>query len=297
MDGQGGNISGVEKNPSIFLTRRDLAVVLRGTALSNGASLSEADVRRLIDALFAFGGSPGRGPALLNAKLKRIAGKRSSSDPEPGDVELFQRALIAERERRFHKNLTLYPVGHRNFAVVCKVCENALAFCEEFGFDKREGFAKYVKTAMDRIKGVFYVQKLLTVHDATMAAVAVEREAAQDAFPEVTRRVFSTFARELSALGIDAGPYSSPEVYVHFVRTAAFVVASGFDPEDYVARAFRAGAGGGVSVPEPRFMYNDGAARAYVRSLSSDKARARPTTFRSEKEEMYWRSLQSAKGS
>jgi len=140
-----------------------------------------------------------------------------------GDAALVADILYATRIKLKHRGVRkINESNSREWANCKKLAEICNTFCEDFKFDTREGFIKYIETGLKRMTDYRNVmQRLISMQDNITNQTEAEIKL-QSADLELTAKVHDYFVSKIAkATGIYESYENQPEKYVHFAYVAA----------------------------------------------------------------------------
>lgn len=119
-----------------------------------------------------------------------------------GDAALVADILYATRIKLKHRGVRkINESNSREWANCKKLAEVCNTFCEDFKFDTREGFIKYIETGLKRMTDYRNVmQRLLSMQENITNQVEAELELKGDKDPGFTKDIHDEFIKELLVL-------------------------------------------------------------------------------------------------
>lgn len=189
-----------------------------------------------------------------------------------GDAALVADILYATRIKLKHRGVRkINESNSREWANCKKLAEVCNTFCEDFKFDTREGFIKYIETGLKRMTDYRNVmQRLLSMQENITNQVDAEIEL-QHSDLELTKVIHDYFIKRVADVtGIYESFVNQPDKYIHFVRLDKFLSEKGWDPIQFIDAQFESLAWCN-GLPEPSQMYNDKAIERYNKYLFKHK--------------------------
>lgn len=190
-----------------------------------------------------------------------------------GDAALVADILYATRIKLKHRGVRkINESNSREWANCKKLAEVCNTFCEDFKFDTREGFIKYIETGLKRMTDYRNVmQRLLSMQENITNQVEAELELKGDKDPGFTKDIHDEFIKRVTSVtGIYESYEHQPEKYVHFLRIHNLMDEKDWNVFQFLDAQFEALAWCN-GLPEPSQMYNDKAIERYNKYLYKNK--------------------------
>ena len=190
-----------------------------------------------------------------------------------GDAALVADILYATRIKLKHRGVRkINESNSREWANCKKLAEVCNTFCEDFKFDTREGFIKYIETGLKRMTDYRNVmQRLLSMQENITNQIDAEIELKGDKDPGFTKDIHDEFIKRVASVtGIYESYEHQPEKYVHFLRIHNLMDEKGWNVFQFLDAQFEALAWCN-GLPEPSQMYNDKAIERYNKYLYKNK--------------------------
>lgn len=190
-----------------------------------------------------------------------------------GDAALVADILYATRIKLKHRGVRkINESNSREWANCKKLAEICNTFCEDFKFDTREGFIKYIETGLKRMTDYRNVmQRLISMQENITNQVDAEIELKGDKDPGFTKDIHDEFIKRVASVtGIYESYEHQPEKYVHFLRIHNLMDEKDWNVFQFLDAQFEALAWCN-GLPEPSQMYNDKAIERYNKYLYKNK--------------------------
>lgn len=190
-----------------------------------------------------------------------------------GDAALVADILYATRIKLKHRGVRkINESNTREWALCKKLAEICNTFCEDFKFDTREGFIKYIETGLKRMTDYRNVmQRLISMQDNITNQIDAEIELKGDKDPGFTKDIHDEFIKRVASVtGIYESYEHQPEKYVHFLRIHNLMDEKDWNVFQFLDAQFEALAWCN-GLPEPSQMYNDKAIERYNKYLYKNK--------------------------
>lgn len=190
-----------------------------------------------------------------------------------GDAALVADILYATRIKLKHRGVRkINESNSREWANCKKLAEVCNTFCEDFKFDTREGFIKYIETGLKRMTDYRNVmQRLLSMQENITNQIEAELELKEDKDPGFTKDIHDEFIKRVASVtGIYESYENQPEKYVHFLRIHNLMDEKDWNVFQFLDAQFEALAWCN-GLPEPSQMYNDKAIERYNKYLYKNK--------------------------
>lgn len=190
-----------------------------------------------------------------------------------GDAALVADILYATRIKLKHRGVRkINESNSREWANCKKLAEVCNTFCEDFKFDTREGFIKYIETGLKRMTDYRNVmQRLLSMQENITNQIDAEIELKEDKDPGFTKDIHDEFIKRVASVtGIYESYEHQPEKYVHFLRIHNLMDEKDWNVFQFLDAQFEALAWCN-GLPEPSQMYNDKAIERYNKYLYKNK--------------------------
>lgn len=185
-----------------------------------------------------------------------------------GDAALVADILYATRIKLKHRGVRkINESNSREWANCKKLAEVCNTFCEDFKFDTREGFIKYIETGLKRMTDYRNVmQRLLSMQENITNQVYAEIEL-QHSDLELTKEIHDYFIGKIAkATGIYESYENQPEKYVHFAKVGEFLKEEGWDYKTFIDAQFESLAWCN-GLPDIAQMYTDKSIERYNKYL------------------------------
>lgn len=189
-----------------------------------------------------------------------------------GDAALVADILYATRIKLKHRGVRkINESNSREWANCKKLAEICNTFCEDFKFDTREGFIKYIETGLKRMTDYRNVmQRLLSMQENITNQVDAEIEL-QNSDLKFTKEIHDYFIGKIAkATGIYESYENQPEKYVHFAKVGDFLKEEGWDYKTFIDAQFESLAWCN-GLPDIAQMYTDKAIERYNKYLYKNK--------------------------
>lgn len=189
-----------------------------------------------------------------------------------GDAALVADILYATRIKLKHRGVCkINESNSREWANCKKLAEICNTFCEDFKFDTREGFIKYIETGLKRMTDYRNVmQRLISMQDNITNQVDAEIEL-QNSDLKLTKEIHDYFIGKIAkATGIYESYENQPEKYVHFAKVGDFLKEEGWDYKTFIDAQFESLAWCN-GLPDIAQMYTDKAIERYNKYLYKNK--------------------------
>lgn len=190
-----------------------------------------------------------------------------------GNASLVADILYATRIKLKHRGVRkINESNSREWANCKKLAEICNTFCEDFKFDTREGFIKYIETGLKRMTDYRNVmQRLISMQDNITNQIDAEIELKGDKDPGFTKDIHDEFIKRVASVtGIYESYEHQPEKYVHFLRIHNLMDEKDWNVFKFLDAQFEALAWCN-GLPEPSQMYNDKAIERYNKYLYKNK--------------------------
>lgn len=185
-----------------------------------------------------------------------------------GNAALVADILYATRIKLKHRGVRkINESNTREWANCKKLAEICNTFCEDFKFDTREGFIKYIETGLKRMTDYRNVmQRLISMQDNITNQVDAEIEL-QHSDSKLTKEIHDYFIGKIAkATGIYESYENKPEKYVHFAKVGEFLKEEGWDYKTFIDAQFESLAWCN-GLPDIAQMYTDKAIERYNKYL------------------------------
>lgn len=203
-----------------------------------------------------------------NKNTKRVTNILLASK---GDAALIADILYATRIKLKHRGVRkINESNSREWANCKKLAEICNIFCEDFGFDTREGFIKYIEIGLNRMSDYRnIIQRLISMQENIINQYSAELEIQEN--KDSAKDIHDYFVKKIAnATGIYESYEKQPEKYVHFIRLGKFLGEHGWDYIKFIDAQFESLAWCN-GLPEPSQMYSDKAIERYNKYLYKNK--------------------------
>lgn len=185
-----------------------------------------------------------------------------------GDAALVADILYATRIKLKHRGVRkINESNSREWANCKKLAEICNTFCEDFKFDTREGFIKYIELGIKKMDGNYnnLLNRLSSMSEKISDLYSATLEMEDDSGN--AKAIHDYFIKRVADVtGIYESFVNQPDKYIHFVRLDKFLSEKGWDPTQFIDAQFESLAWCN-GLPEPSQMYNDKAIERYNKYL------------------------------
>ena len=189
-----------------------------------------------------------------------------------GDAALVADILYATRIKLKHRGVRkINESNSREWANCKKLAEICNTFCEDFKFDTREGFIKYIELGIKKMDGNYnnLLNRLSVMSEKISDLYSATLEMEEDSGN--AKAIHDYFIKRVADVtGIYESFVNQPDKYIHFVRLDKFLSEKGWDPIQFIDAQFESLAWCN-GLPEPSQMYNDKAIERYNKYLFKHK--------------------------
>lgn len=189
-----------------------------------------------------------------------------------GDAALVADILYATRIKLKHRGVRkINESNSREWANCKKLAEVCNTFCEDFKFDTREGFIKYIELGIKKMDGNYnnLLNRLSSMSEKISDLYSATLEMEDDSGN--AKAIHDYFIKRVADVtGIYESFVNQPDKYIHFVRLDKFLSEKGWDPTQFIDAQFESLAWCN-GLPEPSQMYNDKAIERYNKYLFKHK--------------------------
>lgn len=189
-----------------------------------------------------------------------------------GDAALVADILYAIRIKLKHRGVRkINESNSREWANCKKLAEVCNTFCEDFKFDTREGFIKYIELGIKKMDGNYnnLLNRLSSMSEKISDLYSATLEMEDDSGN--AKAIHDYFIKRVADVtGIYESFVNQPDKYIHFVRLDKFLSEKGWDPTQFIDAQFESLAWCN-GLPEPSQMYNDKAIERYNKYLFKHK--------------------------
>ncbi len=253
-----------KRSPSIHITKSQFEEILNTLEVNNFP----------VEAFFVIARKEAiNHRAVLVSNNKNIKRVNNILLASKGDAALVADILYATRIKLKHRGVRkINESNSREWANCKKLAEICNTFCEDFKFDTREGFIKYIETGLKRMTDYRNVmQRLLSMQENITNQVEAELELKEDKDPGFTKDIHDEFIKRVASVtGIYESYEHQPEKYVHFLRIHNLMDEKDWNVFQFLDAQFEALAWCN-GLPEPSQMYNDKAIERYNKYLYKNK--------------------------
>lgn len=254
-----------KRSPSIHITKSQFEEILNTLEVDNFP----------VEAFFVIARK-----SAINTRAVVVSNKETTKKvtnillASKGDAALVADILYATRIKLKHRGVRkINESNTREWANCKKLAEICNTFCEDFKFDTREGFIKYIETGLKRMTDYRNVmQRLISMQDNITNQVDAEIEL-QYSDSKLTKEIHDYFIGKIAkATGIYESYENKSEKYVHFAKVGKFLKEEGWDYKTFIDAQFESLAWCN-GLPEPSQMYNDKAIERYNKYLYKNKSK------------------------
>ena len=189
-----------------------------------------------------------------------------------GDATLVADILYSIRIKLKHKGVRKINEGNSREWTLCKkLAEICNTFCEDFHFNTREGFIKYIEIGIKRMTDYRnMMQRLISMQENISNQVEAEIEL-NHADAELIKNIHDYFVGKIAkATGIYESYEKQPEKYIHFLRLSDFLNERHWDYEDFIDAQFES-LSWCNGLPDIAQLYTDKAVERYNKYLYKNK--------------------------
>lgn len=189
-----------------------------------------------------------------------------------GDAALVADIIYATRIKLKHRGVRkINESNSREWANCKKLAEVCNNFCEDFKFDTREGFIKYIELGIKKMDGNYnnLLNRLSSMSEKISDLYSATLEMEDDSGN--AKAIHDYFIKRVADVtGIYESFVNQPDKYIHFVRLDKFLSEKGWNPTQFIDAQFESLAWCN-GLPEPSQMYNDKAIERYNKYLFKHK--------------------------
>ena len=244
------------RDPGIHLSKSQLRLVINRNVVDK-FHLLQPLADKIVSELMVEGRQHGlthRSVVISQERFEKKITKMVSSNI--GDANLFANLLLNYRRKLKHRGLQQIKASTPEWAMIKTLTTNANNFCREFGFEKRDGYLKYMKWGIQKISK-FSLQKLIAVDQAIYETAEAKLELQEDTEPGITEKVYQYYINIiLSKTGMPLNYKEIPEKYVFFWRIRKKCRELGLDYHIYIDAQF-AGLEYREGIPDPIQLMGD----------------------------------------
>lgn len=191
-----------------------------------------------------------------------------------GDAQLVAEIIYATRIKLKQRGVRqITQANTREWSTCKKLADICNQFCDDFGFDTRSGFIKYIELGINRCAGnnKNLPQRLIAMAENITNSYEAEREiqeyTSKSSIKDEVSSIHDYYVKYIaSSTGITEIYKEIPEKYVHFCRIHKLIKCRHWDPNQYVKAQFEA-----LSfcngIPSPETMYGDKAIERFNKYL------------------------------
>lgn len=185
-----------------------------------------------------------------------------------GDANLAANIVYSVQIKLKHKGVKKIDESNTRLWATCKkLAEVCNTFCNDFGFETRAGYIKYIETGfsrMDNLKN--FLNRLVSMAQNITESYQASLEIADDTDPHRTSYIHDYYARTVAErTGLKVN-YEAPETYVYFVRLREYLDKDNIDYEDWLDAQFE-GLEWCNGLPMPEKLMGDKAKEYYTKFM------------------------------
>lgn len=236
---------------SIHITESDLVKVLEKLIKVYDYQISIKDAATLAERIAH--GSKGyalnsRSISVTNDKLKRDTNKVTMAGRDT--TAIFVSLLFLCRRKLKHRGLIAPKPGSPDWLNYKEATKLATEFCNEYGFQAKEGFLKYIEIGMTKMVN-FSIYKFKQLHEAIYKEYDAQQKIQNDRYAPDTSRAHSYYVTLVSErIGFCQGFDKNSEKYACFIDAVKTAKEFGIDPKTYIKAQF-AGFDWRSGIPDP----------------------------------------------
>lgn len=244
------------RDPGIHLSKSQLRLVINRIVVDK-LCLLQPLADQIVSELIKEGRQHGlthRSVIISQERFEKKITKMVSSNI--GDANVFANLLLNYRRKLKHRGIQQIKTSTPEWGMIKDLTANANKFCQEFGFEKRNGYLKYIKWGIQKISK-FSLQKLISVDQAIYGTAEAKLELQEDTEPGITEKVYKYYINIiLNKTGIPINYMETPEKYVFFWRIRKRCNELGLDYHIYIDAQF-AGLEYREGIPDPIQLIGD----------------------------------------
>jgi len=160
-----------------------------------------------------------RSMQITNDRLEKKAKKILESSRR--DADLLASLIYATRKKLRHRGISQTQPASRDWLMIKEMTAHALDFCNEFEYDRRYGFLKYIEVGMSKMQK-FALAKYPRMYEGICLTHQAQLEIEQDPDSETTREMYEIYSKRIiDNTGIHDRLEELPDKYVWFARARA----------------------------------------------------------------------------
>lgn len=202
----------MKRDPSIHITKSVLLELVKSISITEGAKAFTDEIFRKARAHSIHT----RTVVISNDKMEKKAKKLTQSSRY--DADLLAKLIYAIRKSLKHRGVSVIKPGGKEWGVVKEITAHALEFCNEFEFTRKEGFTRYIKIGLSKMK-IFYLAKFIGLYSGICETHGDIIEIEKDDDKDETRNIYKFYCqRIIENTGVMDELDELPSKYVWFVR-------------------------------------------------------------------------------
>jgi len=203
------------------------------------AGLSVGDLEVFINSIIQHGRRDNlshRSMLIDNKKMEKVATKTLTSTSS--DADFFNQLLFLIRKKNHHRVRSKFEKGSREFTTIKKASELAIEFCNEFEFDRKEGFTKYINIFIQLSNGKTWLNNLVSKYEYYCSYYEAEILTNKDKNAGLTQDLINLFSREIMRVtGLTSENISIFE-QANFVKASQLCIELGVSAKIYMSSQF-----------------------------------------------------------
>lgn len=153
---------------------------------------------------------------------------------------MFAQMLLLIRRKLKHRGLQLIQPTSPEWLNLKEVSKLATEFCNEFEYERKEGYKVYIETGLSMMKN-FSIFKFKNIHGAICNRVEALQEIKEDRSPEDTRKAHDAYLSIISEkVGYAQDYKDNPEKYKFFIKAKDEAAELGVSARQYIQAQFSA---------------------------------------------------------
>ena len=185
----------------------------------------------------------------INSRVIQVSNKQITKQvnkvllADKGDATMVADILYSVRIKLKHRGVRkINPNNTKDWTNCKQLAEILNNFCQDFGYELRDGYIKYIEYGISRMSNNRNIlQRLISMSENIWASWESMQEIDSDPNKSLTRSIHDYYVGQIaSRTGITEDYSNQPDKYIYFFKLKEFLDKHGWKYEDYIDAQFEA---------------------------------------------------------
>lgn len=213
----------MRRQPSIHITRDRLHQLITDFRNKEGTISDRSDIEELVNYLLKNGNRyqlTSRKELALSLKDAQKKKVKMAGRSNKADAQLFAKTYHLVRQANYHRGINLIKEGNSEWNQIKEVTKLATNFANDYNLPLKEGYTKYVQTAIDILPS-FSLNRFNYRHEEICKSYEAKLEIELDPNENLTIKLYDYYLQVItSKTGLTNSYRNRPSKYVFFVKAS-----------------------------------------------------------------------------